>query len=126
MLHHLSIGVSDLAKAEAFYAALLAPLGCFKVASGSGFVGFGNEEGKDKFTIKSRTETVKPPSAGFHIALSASSRNAVEAFHTAAIAHGATDNGQPGLRPHYGPDYYAAFIIDPDGYEIEVVINEPV
>ncbi|WP_369819207.1 hypothetical protein [Pelomonas sp. Root1444] len=64
-----------------------------------------------------------PPGAGFHIAFSASSRKAVDQFHAAALAHGGIDNGAPGLRKHYGPNYYAAFVVDPEGHRIEAVIN---
>jgi len=63
------------------------------------------------------------PGEGFHLAFTASDRAAVDAFHAAALRHGGADNGPPGLRPHYGPGYYAAFVIDPDGYRIEAVIN---
>ena len=63
------------------------------------------------------------PGPGFHVAFAAPNREAVAEFHRAALANGARDNGPPGLRPHYGPDYYAAFVFDPDGYWVEAVIN---
>ena len=66
-----------------------------------------------------------PPGAGFHLAFAAPSRAAVDAFHTAALRVGGQDNGAPGLQPDYGPHYYAAFLIDPDGHRIEAVINAP-
>lgn len=79
--------------------------------------------GGDKFAIKSRPERQRAPSPGFHLAFAAPSRNAVARFHQAALDHGGLDNGAPGLRPHYGADYYAAFVVDPDGHHIEAVFN---
>lgn len=86
-------------------------------------VGYGVAGGGDKFAIKLRREARLAPGPGFHLAFAAPNRAAVHGFHTAALAHGGQDNGAPGLRPHYGPHYYAAFVIDPDGYRIEAVIN---
>lgn len=125
MLHHLSLSVSDLATSAAFYDAILGALGYVRVCAGPDFVGWGLEPGKDKFAIKLRAANVTAPSAGFHAAFSAENHEAVDAFHAAALEHGGADKGAPGLRPHYGPHYYAAFVIDPDGYRIEAVINEP-
>jgi len=124
MLHHVSLPVADLERSSALYDAALAALGYRRVCSGDGFAGYGIDEGKDKFAIK---HAVPSASAGprFHLALAAPSREAVDAFHRAALLHGAADNGRPGLRPHYGPDYYAAFIIDLDGHRIEAVHNSP-
>lgn len=126
MLHHLSISVSSLKRSEAFYTAALAPLGYRKVSEAEGFVGYGTQQDMDKFALKKRVEDVAAPSAGFHIAFAANSHEAVNAFHQAAIDAGGRDNGAPGPRPHYGANYYAAFVVDRDGYEIEAVINEPV
>ena len=70
-----------------------------------------------------RSNEVNAPGPGFHLAFAAPSREAVDAFHRAALASGGRDNGPPGLRPQYAPDYYAAFVFDPDGYWIEAVIH---
>lgn len=122
MLHHISFAVSDLERAGAFYDATLAALGYRRVFEDTSAIGYGVEDGKDKFCIKLR-ETAKSPSPGFHLAFAAPSREAVHAFHSAALAAGGTSNGPPGPRPNYGPSYYAAFVIDPDGYRVEAVIN---
>lgn len=124
MLHHVSLPVSDLAAAAAVYDAALAPLGYVRVWSYPDAVGYGPPGGGDKLALKQRTPIVQPPSAGFHLALAAPDRAAVDAFWATACAAGATDNGAPGLRPRYGPTYYAAFIIDLDGFHIEAVINK--
>jgi catechol 2,3-dioxygenase-like lactoylglutathione lyase family enzyme len=124
MLHHVSLPVADLKRSIALYDAALAALGYRQVCSGRGFAGYGIEAGKDKFAIK---HSVPSASAGprFHLAFVATSRDAVDAFHEAAILHGASSDGAPGLRAHYGPSYYAAFIIDLDGHRIEAVHNTP-
>lgn len=122
MLHHASLPVRDLARAAALYDAALAPLGYRRVCSGQGFAGYGVEDGKDKLALKQVTGS-GPAGPGFHIALAAPSREAVDAFHAAALRQGASDNGSPGARPHYGPGYYAAFIFDLDGHRIEAVHN---
>jgi catechol 2,3-dioxygenase-like lactoylglutathione lyase family enzyme len=125
LLHHISFSVSDLPRAADFYDSALGALGYVRVWTAKDAVGYGSPGGGDKFAIKKRSGPVATPSPGFHVAFSARSREAVDAFYAAAIAHGAEDNGAPALRPHYGPNYYAAFVIDPDGYPIEAVINEP-
>jgi catechol 2,3-dioxygenase-like lactoylglutathione lyase family enzyme len=122
MLHHLSLPVADLERSAALYDAALAPLGYRRVLDAPGFAGYGVEEGRDKLGLK-RTAQFAPAGPGFHLALAAPSRAAVDSFHAAALLHGATDDGRPGLRPHYGPGYYAAFIIDLDGHRIEAVHN---
>ncbi|WP_159673414.1 VOC family protein [Andreprevotia sp. IGB-42] len=124
MLHHLSFGVADLARSAAFYDAVLGALGYRRVFANEHAVGYGLVDGQDHFCIKARART-QAPGRGFHLAFGAGSHAQVDAFHTSALLHGGSDNGAPGPRPHYGPHYYAAFIIDPDGYEIEAVINHP-
>ncbi|MGY5780564.1 VOC family protein [Rhizobium sp. LEGMi135b] len=127
MLHHISFGVSDIEKAAAFYDAAFAPLGYVRVwddlspGDPDQAIGYGVPGGGDKFAIKLRGKEARAPGPGFHLAFAAPSRDAVVHFHAAALAHGGTDNGPPGLRPHYGPNYFAAFVIDPDGHRIEVV-----
>lgn len=122
MLHHLSFAVTDLARSAAFYDAVLAPLGYGRVWEDSTFVGYGLRPGEDIFALKLRPANPGVPGDGFHVAFAAPSREAVDAFHRAALAHRGVDNGGSGLHPEYGPGYYAAFVLDPDGYRIEAVI----
>jgi catechol 2,3-dioxygenase-like lactoylglutathione lyase family enzyme len=122
MLHHVSLPVSDLPAARALYTAALATLGYRLVAEAAHFAGFGVEDGEDALALIAQTPAIAA-GPGFHLAFAAPSRAAVDAFHAAALAHGATDNGAPGLRPRYGPTYYAAFVIDPDGHRLEAVIK---
>ena len=130
MLHHLSLGVRDLARSADFYDRALAPLGLVRVWSDlrpgqSGqAVGYGAPGSGDRLALK-QVEVPVPEVPGFHVAFAAASRDAVAAFHAAAVAAGARDNGPPGLRPHYGPDYFAAFVVDPDGYRLEAVCKAP-
>jgi catechol 2,3-dioxygenase-like lactoylglutathione lyase family enzyme len=124
LLHHLSFAVVDLRRAAAFYDAVLGALGYRRVFEAETAIGYGIEDGKDKFCLKQRANAA-PPSPGFHLAFAAPSRAAVDAFHAAALLAGGTDNGAAGPRPGYGPHYYAAFIVDPDGHRIEAVINVP-
>ena len=131
MLHHLSLGVADLRRSAAFYDAVLGALGFVRVwgdfegGTNDQAVGYGREGGGDKLSIKQRTGAPIVPPAGFHVAFAAADRAAIHRFHAAALAHGGFDNGAPGPRPHYGPDYYAAFVVDPDGYHVEAVLNAP-
>lgn len=121
MLHHISLPVADLARSSKLYDGILAILGYRCVCSGTDYAGYGFEDDEDLFAIKK----VSPATAagpGFHLAFGAPSRAAVDEFHKQALASGATDGGKPGLRPHYGPTYYAAFIVDLDGHRIEAVI----
>jgi catechol 2,3-dioxygenase-like lactoylglutathione lyase family enzyme len=121
MLGHLSFGVADLDRAAAFYDAILAPLGFGRVWANPRGVGFGPAGGGDKLALFARPGPVIPPGPGFHLAFDAPSQMAVDAFHAAALAAGGTDRGAPGLRPHYGATYYAAFITDLDGHHLEAV-----
>ena len=132
MLHHISLGVSDLRRSAAFYDAALGALGFVRVWSdfdggtNDQAVGYGREGGGDKLAIKQRTASPIAPPAGFHVAFAAPDHAAIHRFHAEALAHGGADNGAPGPRPHYGANYYAAFVIDPDGYHVEAVLNAPV
>jgi catechol 2,3-dioxygenase-like lactoylglutathione lyase family enzyme len=123
MLHHVSFAVADLARSAPFYDAVLATLGYSRVWSHETAIGYGPPGGGDKFAIKFRGKETAVPGPGFHLAFAAPSREAVTAFHRAALANGGRDNGPPGLRTQYAPDYYAAFVFDPDGYRIEAVIH---
>lgn len=129
MIDHIGLAVSDIALARAFYEAALAPLGMRVVATippeqtehGGTVVMFGGDEGPS-FVIAGDQER---PGEGTHVAFRAGTRDQVQAFHAAALAAGAYDNGEPGLREHYGPTYYAAFVIGPDGFNIEAVCHAP-
>ena len=125
MLHHVSLGVADLQRSAAFYNAVLGELGYVQIWVDRTAVGFGPPGGGDKLAIKLRSDEAIVPAPGFHLAFAAPSRQAVQQFHQAALAHGGQDNGAPGLRPAYGAEYYAAFVRDPDGHAIEAVINGP-
>ena len=122
MLHHISLGVTDLDRSAAFYDAALAPLGYVRVWTDETAIGYGVAGGGDKLAIK-RRDGAAAPGPGFHLALAAPDRASVDRFHEAALRNGGRDDGAPGLRPHYGPGYYAAFVIDPDGHRIEAVVN---
>lgn len=120
-IHHIAFGVGDLEASRAFYAAALAPLGFAAPRQISGGTGYAFA-GEPTFMISSS----RPVAAPFHLAFAATDRAAVDTFHAAAVAAGGIDNGGPGVRENYGPDYYAAFVHDPDGNNIEAVINQPV
>jgi catechol 2,3-dioxygenase-like lactoylglutathione lyase family enzyme len=132
MLHHISLGVSDIERATAFYDAVLAPLGYVRVwqdirpGEPDQAVGYGLLGGGDKLALKFCPEGQRPPGPGFHLAFAASNRNAVDQFFEAARRYGGSDNGAPGFRSHYGAHYYAAFVADLDGHHIEAVFNAPV
>ncbi len=121
MIDHISVAVRDLKMGERFYTALLAPLGMTKLREWSGAaIGYGKKY--PEFWINRRTEMAPiATDSGVHICLRASSTEAVDAFHAAALAAGGTSDGTPGLRAHYHENYYAAFIRDPDGNRIEAV-----
>jgi catechol 2,3-dioxygenase-like lactoylglutathione lyase family enzyme len=118
MIDHVSIGVRDIATAKRFYDAALKPLGCACLSEGEGSLGYG--DGAVALWISAVEHPVPPdPKSGLHFCFTAPTSKSVDAFHAAALAAGGRDNGKPGLRPDYGPGYYAAFVIDPDGYRIE-------
>jgi catechol 2,3-dioxygenase-like lactoylglutathione lyase family enzyme len=119
MLDHVTIGVTDFDRSKAFYDKALGPLGIERLyAEGKIFAGYGAEE-KAFFWIGLREGT----QTGAHIAFTVPDRATVDAFYKAGIAAGGQDNGQPGLRPHYHENYYGAFILDPDGHNIEAVCH---
>jgi catechol 2,3-dioxygenase-like lactoylglutathione lyase family enzyme len=118
MLNHVSIGVRDIAKTRRFYDAALKPLGYTCLSEGEGSLGYG--KGAVAFWIGATEHPVAADAkSGLHICFDAPTRKSVDAFHAAALKAGARDNGKPGLRADYGPSYYAAFVVDPDGYRIE-------
>lgn len=105
--------------------AALSALGYVRVWADATAVGYGVSGGDDKFAIKLRPRHEAVPGDGFHVAFAAPSRQSVARFHAAALQHGGQDNGAPELCPEYGEHYYAAFVLDPDGYRLEAVFNEP-
>jgi catechol 2,3-dioxygenase-like lactoylglutathione lyase family enzyme len=120
MFDHVGIGVSDYAASKAFFLKALEPLGVAVVQEGALGVEL-SPKGKASLCLGQTEE--KP--AHLHLAFTAEHRRQVDAFHRAALAAGGKDNGAPGLRPHYHANYYAAFVIGPDGHNIEVVCHEP-
>jgi catechol 2,3-dioxygenase-like lactoylglutathione lyase family enzyme len=118
MIDHLSIGVRDIARAKRFYDAALKPLGYACLSEGEGSLGYGGEA--VAFWVGAAERPVPSDDrSGLHVCFAAPSRRSVDAFHAAAVQAGGRDNGKPGLRPDYGPAYYAAFVVDPDGYRLE-------
>ncbi len=124
MINHLSIGVTDIARTKAFYDAALKPLGYTCLSNGETSLGYG----KDSVALwigVTRKPVKADMASGLHVCFDAPTRKSVDAFHKAALATGGTDNGKPGLRADYGANYYAAFVIDPDGYRIEAYCGKP-
>jgi catechol 2,3-dioxygenase-like lactoylglutathione lyase family enzyme len=118
--------VISYARAATFYDAVLPTLGYVRVLTHERAVGYGRPGDRDEqFALLAAGEKARAPGAGCHVALTATSRDAVDAFHSVAVSAGGTDEGGPGLRPQYGEGYYAAFVRDPDGYRIEAVFHEP-
>ena len=118
MIDHLSIGVQDVSRSKAFYDAVLAPLGYTCLSESDSSLGYG----KDAVVLwvnHSTSPVPADPHSGLHICFVAPTRESVSRFHKAALAAHGRDNGAPGLREDYGPNYYAAFVVDPDGYRIE-------
>ena len=118
MINHVSIGVHDVAKAKRFYDAALKPLGYACLSESAGSLGYGREAAA-LWVIAAERPVPPEAKSGLHFCFDAPTRKSVDAFHAAALGAGGRDNGKPGLRADYGPDYYAAFAIDPDGYRLE-------
>jgi catechol 2,3-dioxygenase-like lactoylglutathione lyase family enzyme len=128
MIDHLSLAVSDLARSRAFYDAVLAPLGyrrMFDVEDASGYGRTGPHPLKEQALPFWITHNSDSPAMNGHVCFGAPTRAAVDAFHAAGLSAGGSDNGTPGLRPQYHKHYYAAFIVDLDGYRIEAVRHQP-
>jgi catechol 2,3-dioxygenase-like lactoylglutathione lyase family enzyme len=121
MLDHVTIGVSDIERSKQFYDQALLPLAITRLyGEGERFAGYGIRP-KAFFWIGRRDN----PQTGAHIAFAAKDRGTVEGFYEAAIKAGGRDNGRPGIREHYHPNYYGAFVLDPDGHNIEAVCHTP-
>lgn len=117
MYDHIGLKARDLGAAVRFYAATLAPLGHVKGSEGEGYAGFG-PPGEPALWLYAEPRAGGPAT---HVAFRAKTRAEVDAFHRAGLDHGGRDNGPPGLRADYSPTYYAAFLIDPDGNNVEAV-----
>jgi catechol 2,3-dioxygenase-like lactoylglutathione lyase family enzyme len=123
MFDHVKFGVTDYARSKAFYLKALKPLGVTVVSEGSPSYGVELRNPQSPISLCLFQTEEKP--AHLHIAFMAEIRQRVDAFHRAALEAGGRDNGPPGLRPHYHANYYAAFVIDPDGHNMEAVCHEP-
>ena len=120
ILDHIGFAVNDPKRSKEFYTKALAPLGIAVVMEYEDWIGMGRD-GRPQFWFGGGDQGVGP----IHLAFTARNREEVHAFHAAALKAGGTDNGAPGLRPHYHPDYYGAFVLDPDGHNIEAVCHAP-
>jgi catechol 2,3-dioxygenase-like lactoylglutathione lyase family enzyme len=120
IIDHIGFAISNSKQSNDFYSKALAPLGIEKVMEFGGWTGFG-KNGKPEFWIGEAPQVQKP----MHIAFSADNREQVKQFYQAALAAGGKDNGKPGVREEYHPNYYGAFVIDPDGHNIEAVCHSP-
>ncbi|MEQ8370274.1 MAG: VOC family protein [Alphaproteobacteria bacterium] len=126
MYSHTTLGTNDLETAGRFYDAVLKPLGITRAMSLEGIILYRGQDDPSMFGIGQPFDG-KPASAGngAHIAFMAQDRAAVDAFHAAALAHGGTDEGAPGLRPHYHEHYYGAYVRDPEGNKLQAVCHAP-
>jgi len=127
VLDHITFGVADLERCAAFYDRALAVLGVTRLATyssavtgGPNVIGYGAQE-RAYFWLQDQAATAPP----LHVAFAAPDRATVDAFYAAALQAGGRDNGAPGLRPHYHPNYYGAFVLDPEGRNIEAVCRAP-
>ena len=120
MIDHFNLPISDLVRSRSFYERVLEPLGFGFIAQDGQAIGFGNANWS--FGIVA----TPPPLPSLHLAFVAASRAAVDRFYEAALSLGSRSNGPPGLRSEYDPDYYAAFVVDPDGHNIEAVCRRRV
>jgi catechol 2,3-dioxygenase-like lactoylglutathione lyase family enzyme len=127
ILDHIGINVSDYDRSKAFYTKALAPLGITVVMEFGKGAGFGRDKKPDFWVGQGATSFQKPEQIAtitpIHVCFAARSRAEVDAFHAAAIAAGGSDNGKPGIRKEYHPNYYGAFVIDPDGHNVEAAIH---
>lgn len=121
MFDHIGFGVSDMVRSREFFLKAFAPLGVGLAMEGPASIGLGRQ-GKPSLWLYAQSRV----SAPLHIAIAADSREQVDLFYAAALAAGGKDNGPPGLRPHYHSNYYAAFVIGPDGHNVEAVCHRPV
>lgn len=124
MIDHVSIGVRSITATKRFYDRAFKPLGYKAMSESPGSLGYGNGA-IQMWMNETDRPVVADEKSGLHFCFSAPTRKSVDEFHAAALAAGGRDNGGPGLRADYGPDYYAAFVIDPDGYRLEAYCSKP-
>ena len=124
MINHISLGVRDVGASKRFYDAALKPLGYACLSESLGSLGYGRD-GVALWVGAAERPVPPDDQSGLHVCFDAPTRDSVAAFHAAALRVGGRDNGKPGLRADYGPDYYAAFVIDPDGYRLEAYCSRP-
>jgi catechol 2,3-dioxygenase-like lactoylglutathione lyase family enzyme len=118
MIDHISIGVRDVGRTKRFYDAALEPLGYKCLSESEGSLGYG-DDAVVLWISNAEHPVAADMKSGLHFCFSAPTPRSVDAFHAGALGNGGRDNGKPGLRADYGPGYYAAFVIDPDGYRLE-------
>ena len=127
IIDHMGLSVTDIARSKAFYAAALAPLGIKQLMDFGMAVGFGKGRKPELWLGQGPASYQKPehlaPITPVHVCLAAATRDEVDAFHAAALAAGGRDFGKPGLRPEYHATYYGAFVLDPDGHNIEACVH---
>jgi catechol 2,3-dioxygenase-like lactoylglutathione lyase family enzyme len=124
MFSHVTLGSNDFVKAETFYDAVMAVLGHPVMFKAPGNVlAYGTPTGEKLFIVRPFDRQEARPGNGVHAAFKVDSRATVDAFHAAALANGGSDEGAPGLRPHYHPNYYGAYVRDPDGNKIQAVCH---
>lgn len=123
MFSHVTIGSSDPDKAAAFYDAVLATLGIAPFFKAPGLASYGTATGPKVFILKPFNGEAHVPGNGGHVAFLAPNRAAVDAFHAKALELGGSDEGAPGLRPHYHPNYYGAYVRDPEGNKLQAVCH---
>ena len=123
MFSHITLGTNDLDRARDFYAPVMATLGLTAPFAMPGALVFGTIDGPKLFVVAPFDGQPATVGNGSHAAIVAPSRAAVDRFHATALGHGGRDEGQPGLRPHYHPHYYAAYVRDPDGNKLQAVCH---
>jgi len=124
MLDHVSIGIADTNRSKAFYDAVLGPLGYKRLSEDESSLGYGRDQ-TFLWLLKVERPVNPDMSSGLHFCFKADNRDGVRGFHAAALKQGGSDNGKAGLREDYGANYFAAFVIDPDGYRLEAYCGKP-
>lgn len=125
MFSHVTLGANDWARARPFWTAVMEVLDHPVLLEHAGGIAFGLPGGPKTFVGPTFDKQPAAPGNGVHVAYLVDSRAAVDAFHAAALAHGGSDEGAPGLRPHYHPNYYGAYVRDPDGNKLQAVCHSP-
>lgn len=125
MFSHVTVGTNNLNKAGAFYDAIFDALGLVRGFEGETFISYGERAGGRFFVMSPYNREPATIGNGVHAAFRAANRAQVDDFHAAALANGGTDEGTPGLRPHYHTDYYGAYVRDPDGNKLQAVCHDP-